>query len=83
MVSGQLPPEENCSPVRVGVWVKVRVNFTVGGNQTIAPDENCPPVRVRGCVRVLGMGAVFLGGNCPRTNIDVQMTVLSIHEILL
>ena len=28
-------------------------------------------------------GTVLLGDNCPRTNIDVQMTVLSIHEILL
>ena len=28
----QLPPVENCPPVRVGVWVKVRVSFRVGGN---------------------------------------------------
>ena len=34
MVSGQLPPpsEENCPPVRVGVWV--RVIFGVGGQFT-------------------------------------------------
>ena len=31
MVSGQLPPEENSPLVRVGVWVKVRVSFRVGG----------------------------------------------------
>ena len=37
MVSGQLPPDENCPQVRVGVWVKVRVTFRVGGQ----PD-NCP-----------------------------------------
>ena len=37
MVSEQLPPEENCPPVKVGVWVKVRVSFRVGGQ----PD-NCP-----------------------------------------
>ena len=36
MVSRQLPPEENCSPVRLGVWAKVRVSFRVGGQ----PD-NC------------------------------------------
>ena len=24
------PPEENCPPVTVGVWVKVRVSFRVG-----------------------------------------------------
>ena len=31
LVSGQLPPYENCSLVRVGVWTKVRVSFRVGG----------------------------------------------------
>ena len=46
-VSGQLPPEENCSPVRVGVSVKVRVSFRAGGNQTIVPEKNCSLVRVR------------------------------------
>ena len=43
LYSGQLPHEENCPPVRVGVWVKVRVSFRIGGNQTITPKENCPP----------------------------------------
>ena len=43
---------DNCSPrkialpVRVGVWVKVRVSFRVGDNQRIVPEENCPLVRV-------------------------------------
>ena len=37
MVSGQLSPEENCPPVRIRVWVKVKVSFRVGGE----PD-NCP-----------------------------------------
>ena len=36
-VSGQLPPEENCPPVSIGVWVKIRVSFRVGRQ----PD-NCP-----------------------------------------
>ena len=55
-VSGQLPPEENCPPVRVRVSVKVRVSFRVeggGGNQTIAPEKNWPLVRVRVWVRVI------------------------------
>ena len=52
MVSEQLPPEENCPPVRVGVWVKVRVSLGLGGNQTIAPEDNQPPVRVRVWLRV-------------------------------
>ena len=62
-VSGQLPP------VRVGVWVKVRVSFRVGGNQTIAPDENCHPRLglAFGLGLVFGLGAIFFRGNCPRT----------------
>ena len=38
-----MPVEENCPPVRVGVWVKVRVSFRVGGQ----PD-NCPRGKVQG-----------------------------------
>ena len=51
-VYGQLPLEENCLPVRVGVLVKVRVNFRVGGEEQ--PD-NCPGdklVRLRVWARV-------------------------------
>ena len=60
MVSGQLSPEENCPLVRVGVWVKVRVSFRVGGDQTIALDKSCPPVRARVWVRVsFGVGRQF------------------------
>ena len=61
---GKLP-----TPVRVGVWVKVRVSFRVGGNQTIALEEKCPLVRVRVWVRVNFKveGAIFLGDNCFRT----------------
>ena len=67
MVFGQLLPEENCSPVRVGVWVKVRVSFRVGeleqlGSRTIVPEENCPLVRVMACLRV----SFAIGGNFPR-----------------
>ena len=67
MVSTQLPPpppEKNCPPVRDGVWVKIRVNFMVGGggNQTIAYKENCPRLRLG-----FGLGLVMgLGCNFPR-----------------
>ena len=62
-VSGQLSPKENCPPVRVGVLVKVRVSFRVGGNQTIAPEENCLPASVRSWVRVsFGVGGQFSSG---------------------
>ena len=48
----------------VGVWVKVRVSFRVGGYQTSAHEENCPPVRVRVSVRVnFGVGGNFLLGH--------------------
>ena len=36
-------PEENCPPVRVGVWVKVRVSFRVGGQPENCPREKLPP----------------------------------------
>ena len=40
MISGQLPPEENCPPVKVGLSFKVRVSFRVReGNQTIALEK--------------------------------------------
>ena len=56
-VSGQLLPEENWPPIRVGVWVKVRVSFRVGGNQTIASEENCPAARVTVWVKIsFGVG---------------------------
>ena len=43
---------DNCPLIRVGIWVKVRVSFRVGGNKTIGPEENRPPVRVRAWLRV-------------------------------
>ena len=73
LVSGQLPPEENCSPVRIRVWVKRRVRFRIGGNQTVGPEVNwSSPVRVRVWLRVsfeVGCGGILLGGNCPRTGL--------------
>ena len=60
-VSGQLPPEESCSPVRIRVWVEVRAGFKVGYNQTIAAKENSPPVTV--IFRVsFGIGGQFFSG---------------------
>ena len=54
--------------VKIGVRVKVRASFRVGGNQTIAPEENSPPpVRVRVWVTVsFGVG----GGNFPRRQLS-------------
>ena len=46
------PSEENCPPVTVGIWVKIRVSFRVGGNQTIVSEENWHLVRVRVWVMV-------------------------------
>ena len=51
------PSEENCPPVTVGIWVKIRVSFRVGGNQTIVSEENWHLVRVRVWVMVsFGVG---------------------------
>ena len=64
---GQLPSRGNLPPVRVGVWVKVRVSFRVGGNQTIVPEKSCLPVRVRIWLRVsFGVG----GANFPRRQLS-------------
>ena len=43
MVSGQMPLEENCPLVKVGVWVKVRVNFRVGGQLDNYPGGKLSP----------------------------------------
>ena len=42
-VSGQFPPEENSPPVRVGVSVKVKVNFRVGGQPDSFLGEKLTP----------------------------------------
>ena len=55
--------EGNCPlpPFRIGVWVKVRVNFRVGGQPDNSPKENCPLVRV--WVRVsFSVGRQFSSG---------------------
>ena len=54
--------------VKIGVRVKVRASFRVGGNQTIAPEENSPPpVRGRVWVTVsFGVG----GSNFPRRQLS-------------
>ena len=42
LVSGQLPPDENCPPIRVGVWVKVRASFRVWGQPDYCPRGKLP-----------------------------------------
>ena len=37
-----IAPEENCPPVKVRVWVRVRVSFRVGGGEAIFLGGNCP-----------------------------------------
>ena len=68
MVSGQLPPEEYCPSLRVGVWVKVRVSFRVAGKPDNCPRRKLPPppppqVRLRVSVMVnFGIGGKFSAG---------------------
>ena len=54
MVSVQLPP------VRVGVWVKVRVSFRVRGNQAIVPETNCPLSGLGFGLGLASSGAIIL-----------------------
>ena len=46
-VSRQLPPEENCTLVRVVVWVKVRVSFMVEDQPDNCVRGKLPLVRIR------------------------------------
>ena len=56
-------PEKNCTPVRVGVWVKVRVSFRDGGQPDYCPEENYHPVRVKVWFRVnFGVGLQLSSG---------------------
>ena len=60
-------PQGKFPPVRDRIWVKVRISFRVGGNQTVAPKENCLPVRVRVKFRI----SFRVGGNqtiAPKEN---------------
>ena len=53
---GKSPPP----PVMVGAWVKVRVSFRVGGNQTIASEDNCLAVSVSFGVGGFSLKAIVL-----------------------
>ena len=55
LVYGKLLPEENCPSVRVGVWVKVRVSFGVGGQPDNCPRGKMSPVSY-------GVGGLFSSG---------------------
>ena len=62
-MSGQLPPEESCLPVRVGVSVEVSVSFRVEGQPDDCPGAKLPLVRVRVWVSVsFGVGWQFSSG---------------------
>ena len=68
-VYGQLPLEENCLPVRVGVLVKVRLILGLGGGATRQlPRRQIDPWLGLGfgLGLVLGFGGNFPRGNCPR-----------------
>ena len=54
MVSGQLPPEENCPRLGLGFGSRSRLVLGLGGNQAIAPEEDCPRLGLG-----FGLGLVF------------------------
>ena len=72
-VSGKLPLPRKIAPppLWLGLEFGSRLELVLGLriNQTIAPKENSPLLLVLGfgLGLVLGLGAIFLGGNCPRT----------------
>ena len=70
---------DNCPPVRVGVSVKVRVIFRVGGQLDNCPGRRLPPWLELGFELglVLGLGAILLGGNCSRT----LMSLLCLYSL--
>ena len=74
LLSGQLPPEENCPPLRVGVSVKVRISFRVEGQPENCPGEKLTPGQGQGSGQFWGWGAIFFGGNYPRTIIIMSRT---------
>ena len=59
-----IAPRGKLPPVRMGVWVKVRVSFRVGD-----PPDNWPRGKWLPLLRVrVSVRASFgVGGNCPRT----------------
>ena len=64
----RFPPRKIAPQLGLGFGSRLGLVLELGGNQTITLKENCPPVRVRGWVRVsFGVGAIFLGDNCPTT----------------
>ena len=63
MVSGQLPPEENCPRLGLRFGSRPGLVLGLGDNQTIAPEENCLPFRVRVWLRVsFAFGGQFSSG---------------------
>ena len=59
-------------------WYNIYVH-SFNGIQTVSSKENCPStvrvrVRVRVSFRVGKGGGIFLGGNCPRTSLNIQKT---------
>ena len=68
-----MPPEGNCpTPVRDGVWVKVRVSFRVGGQpDKIAPEESPP-----GMVRVSFSVSFAVGGGAIAPDLENKNFIL-------
>ena len=56
--------------VRLGVWVKFRVSFRVGGATRQFASRKIVPWLGFGLGFVLGLWTIFLQDNCPRTMED-------------
>ena len=79
------PTEENYPRLRLGFGSRLGLvlGLAGGGNQTTEPEENSPWLGLGfGLGLVLGLGAIFLGANCPRTTFIAFRTVYSKDEKL-
>ena len=74
----------NCPPVRLGFGSRLELVLELGGNQTIAPVENYHRLGLGfGLGLVLGLGAIFLGRNCPRTSVSALSSFVTITNFNL
>ena len=68
LVSGQLPPEENCPRLGLGFGSRSELVLGLGATRQLAPRKIALQLELGlGLGLVLGLGAIFLGGYCPRT----------------
>ena len=80
-----IAPRGKLPPVRVGVWVKDKVSFRLGGQPDNCPQGKLAPGQGQGLGQGQfwgGRGAIFLGGNCPRTPVYKKLTFFTVISFM-